>query len=160
MFKMPIMAQEPESISSILSNLYVSRIVIGFAVLLIGGCFWRWWDNKRSKNIETDSDPNNIKATPIAGKWITSYKEDEQDFQEKAEIRGHGNNVWGTIDLIDLDDPNRITDSYEFKGNYKDRILAGTYESKDQNVYEQGAFLLELQGKILTGEYLFFNGIS
>ena len=145
---------EPES-PSIFSNLWIIGIGTALAAILIGGAFWRWWDNKRGKNIDLDSDPNKIKATLIAGKWRTSFKEDEQEFNENVEIHIDGNEVWGTIDLIDLNDPSLITDSYKLKGKYMDRILAGTYESNDPTDYEQGAFVLELRGRIFTGKYLF-----
>ena len=141
--------------STFFSNLWVITIGSGVTILFIGWMAKRWWGKTVGKNIETDSDHKKIKATSIAGKWRTSFKEDEQEFNENVEIHIDGNEVWGTIDLIDLNDPSLITDSYKFKGKYMDRILAGTYESNDPTDYEQGAFVLELRGKILTGKYLF-----
>jgi len=143
---------EPEP-SSIFSNIWFITIGGGVVVLLIGGAFWRWWDNNKKNSGGEVPGPQ----LSLAKNWRTTFRENEKDYHENVEIHQNGHRVSGTIKLMDINNPDQITDFYEFEGVFKNRILTGIFEPKDTEDYERGAFALERQGKILKGKYIFFT---
>lgn len=93
----------------------------------------------------------------INGEWETTFTEGGQKYNEKVSLDLIGSNVKGEINLIDPNDRSKVTDTYRFKGVFKDRVLAATYESNDPTDYEMGAFALLYEKRQFEGQYIFFS---
>ena len=142
--------------SGIFNEIWIG-VVIGVAVFLISPVIKDWATKGifyLKIKLEDDSED---KGLHISGKWKTAFKEGGQDYSEKVSLELIGDKVKGEIELIDPNDHDKITDTYRFKGVFKERVLTATWVSNDPTDYEMGAFALIYEKKEFKGQYIFFS---
>lgn len=135
----------------------VIGVIIGVSATLVSAVIKSWlakgiFNFKRKFGKDSED-----KGLYINGKWITVFSEGGQEYHENVSLDLIGNEVKGEIELIDPGDQGKITDTYRFKGVFKDRVLTATYESNDPTVYEMGAFTLNYENREFKGQYTFFS---
>lgn len=90
----------------------------------------------------------------ISGRWETELTEEGKKYNEIVELRQQGRKVFGEI-ILD-DEGEKIV--YIFTGTFENLILSGTFYSKDESNFEQGAIVLRYikKGKF-EGKSIFFS---
>ncbi|MBF0556770.1 MAG: hypothetical protein HQK96_19825 [Nitrospirae bacterium] len=90
----------------------------------------------------------------IAGKWKTTFKENDKESHEVVMLEQTGDKVKGIITEITTDD----TYVQEFKGTFKHLTLVCTFESREASPFGRGAFTLRYdKRKHFKGIYLFIS---
>ena len=91
----------------------------------------------------------------IGGKWKTTFREGDKEFNESVTLTQRGRRIKGSIVLRESDDE---TTTYKFQGTFRYLILSGTYESTDPTDYEQGAFALRYtRHGTFTGQHILLS---
>ncbi len=86
----------------------------------------------------------NVDEISIAGDWNSFFHEEKVLQTEKVHLEQLGREIIGTIKMGDRE--------YHFNGQFKNRILLGTYESKNSRKDERGTIVLRyINEKILSG---------
>ena len=125
--------------------------VLGGSILLLAQWLWR--------NLLSGIIVRFQKGEPtIAGKWRTTFKEEDQKYHESVTLRQQGRNIMADIILREDNDDETV---YKFVGTFRNLVLSGTYESTDKTDFERGAILLRYtQQGTFVGQNIFFSKTS
>ena len=88
-----------------------------------------YFQRKREKRVN-----ESVNEISIEGDWNSFFGEEKNLQMEDVHLNQVGREVTGNMKLS-----NRI---YEFKGEFKNQILLGTYESKNRRKDERGTIVL------------------
>ena len=75
----------------------------------------------------------------IAGKWMSTFAEDGQIYKERVEIIQKGRKIEALLDL----NQNGKNYKYNFTGEYKNKILTGSYNSSNKRKDERGTIIVQ-----------------
>ena len=85
-----------------------------------------------------------VKSLSIEGQWKSSFIEEKKIYSEDVVISQRGELITATMQMN-----NRV---YNFKGEFKNQILVGTYESKSNKKDERGSIVLRyVNESLLSG---------
>lgn len=113
--------------------------IIGTLLGWGGPIIIKYLKRKRDKRINESVD-----EISIEGDWNSFFGEEKYLQTEEVHLNQLGREVTGSMKL-----GNRI---YEFKGEFKNQILLGTYESKNRRKDERGTIVLRyINEKMLSG---------
>ena len=89
-----------------------------------------------------------VKSLSIEGQWKSSFIEEKKIYSEDVVISQRGELITATMQMN-----NRV---YNFKGEFNNQILVGTYESKSNKKDERGSIVLRYVNESLLSGYCTF----
>lgn len=113
--------------------------VLGTVLGLASPKVIKFFQKRREKRIN-----ENIEELSIEGDWNSFFSEEKSLQTELVHLEQLGREITGTMTM-----DNR---SYNFKGQFKNQVLLGTYESKNRRKDERGTIVLRyINEKMLSG---------
>lgn len=113
--------------------------IIGTLLGWLGPKVVKYIQEKKEKGINKEVD-----EISIAGDWNSFFSEEKNLKTEQVHFSQIGREVTGTMKMADR--------TYEFSGQFKNQILVGSYESKNNRKDERGTIVLRyINEKVLSG---------